>query len=139
MDNPLDNVVDLGFVNYTKHPENPQYIVFRFSDPNRASSFEEELLAQHIWFEKAEEQGTRKHFTLFGIHQKDFKNVEKINYRVEGKHKKPIIPFRWFRYFLFLFSTVVMILAVIGYCEAQKKIQRITEKHALVNNPTLHA
>ena len=40
MDNPIDNVVDLGLVNYTKHPDNPRYIIYRFADEGRASSFE---------------------------------------------------------------------------------------------------
>ena len=43
VDNPVDNVVDLGLVNYVQHPSNPNYIVYRFVDPERAASFEKEL------------------------------------------------------------------------------------------------
>lgn len=129
MENPLDNIVDLGLVNYVRHPENPKYVVFRFADPHRAVSFEDELKNAGIWFEKGEEQGRTKNFILFGIHQHDFKKAEKINYRVEGKHKKPLIPFKMLRYPLMIFSGIVLFLAIMGYCKAQQKLTRINKVH----------
>lgn len=130
MDNPIDNIVDLGLVNYVKHPENPNYVVFRFADSNRASSFEEELKKMKIWFEKSDDQ---EKYILFGIHKNDFKKAEKINYKVEAKHKKPLIPFAVLRYGLIVFSAIVMILAIMGYCESRKILQQVNEAHSTIN------
>ena len=68
MENPVDHTVDLGLVNYVKHPENPNYVV-------------------------------------------------------EARFKKPFIPFPIFRWALILFSVSVVVLAVLGYCEAQRKLE----------------
>lgn len=124
MENPIDHVIDLGLVNYVPHPENKNYVVFRFTDANRAESFETLLQAENIWFEKGEEDKRGKNYYLFGINNKDFKKAEKINYKVEGMHKKPIIPFKGFRYTLMIISALLMTLTLIGYCKAQTKIDQ---------------
>ncbi|MBL1278644.1 MAG: hypothetical protein COA33_000085 [Fluviicola sp.] len=138
MDNPVDHtIIDLGFVNYVQHPTNPNYIVYRFADINRANSFEEALKEQSIWFEKDSEQKRSKEYFLFGIHKRDYKKTEKINYSVEAKHKKPFIPTKFLRYGLMLFSATVMLLAIIGYCKQQNKLSRINETGQLINNEKL--
>jgi hypothetical protein len=135
MENPVDHTLDLGFVNYVQHPENPNYIVFRFHDPNRAHSFESALNENQIWFEKGEEEKRGTMVQLFGIHKNDFKKVEKINYQVEGKHKKPLIPWKGLRYFLLLFSLTVLTLAIIGYCKQQEKLRSFEETNQSLNDP----
>lgn len=127
-DNPVDHKLDLGFVNYVQHPQNSEYIVYRFADKNRADDFEAELTSRNIWFEKGEEEKRNVNYFLFGVHKSDFKTVQKINYQVEAKNKKPFIPVAWLRYFLLVFSAVLLTLAVLGYCEAQKKLDTQNEK-----------
>ena len=39
VDNPIDTGIDLGFVNFIKHPSDPSYVVFRFKDEKRADYF----------------------------------------------------------------------------------------------------
>ena len=134
MDNPVDNIVDLGLVNYVKHPTNSDYIVFRFADEARALSFEEELVTMNIYFEKGEEQKTTRMMYLFGIHKRDFSKVQKINFLVESKHKKPFIPFRVLRWFIILFSITAITLAVMGYCEHQNKLSSFNDETPTVNN-----
>lgn len=126
MENPIDNVIDLGLVNYVAHPENKNYIVFRFADGERANSFEQLLVAEEIWFEKGEEEKRGKHYFLFGLKNRDFKKAEKFNYIVEGQHKKPLIPFKGLRWGLIVFSGIVMTIALLGYCNAQKVIAEST-------------
>lgn len=133
MENPVDHRIDLGFVNYVQHPENPKYIVFRFTDPKRAESFETELNAQNIWHERAEDEKRGQPIWLFAIHNKDYKKVERINFMVEGKHKKPLIPFKILRSSLILFSAIVMTLAIIGYCKAQEKLNSHNQTDTSVN------
>lgn len=133
MENPIDSPIDLGLVNYIRHPENQNYVVFRFADPERAKSFEEELVHAKIWFEKGEKESKSKSYTLFGIHKQDYKRVEKINYLVEAKHKKPIIPWKIFRYTILIISAIAMTMALMGYCEAQKKLNRINKSYQTIS------
>lgn len=126
MENPVDHTLDLGLVNYTQHPENKKYIVFRFADINRADFFEARLSEKNIWFEKGEEMKRSTMFHLYAIHSSDFKVVEKINYETEAKFKKPLIPSKILRYSLLFFSAVIMVMTLIGYCSKQKEIQEST-------------
>jgi hypothetical protein len=124
MENPVDHTIDLGFVNYVQHPDNKNYVVFRFADNKRAVSFQESLSTQKIWFEKDEDVKRNKPYYLFAIHNSDFKKVERINYDVEALHKKPIIPFKGLRWSLLIFSFSVLILATVGYCKAKNKLDQ---------------
>ena len=135
MENPIDNIIDLGLVNYVKHPTNPNYIVYRFPDSNRADSFQSELELKGIWFERGEEEKKSRTYHLIGIHKNDYKVTERLNYLVEAKHKKPLIPFKAMRYSLILISGILLTLALIGYCKQQNTLALHNEPKALVNNP----
>ncbi len=131
MENPIDNIVDLGLVNYVAHPENKRFIVFRFADTNRADSFEEMLKDADIWFERGQEDKRGQQYTLFGINNRDFKRAEKFNYIVEAKHKNRFIPLGWLRWTVIALSAGIMTLTLIGYCKAQKTLDeanRTTEQ-----------
>ena len=120
MENPVENF-DLGFVNYTQHPENPDYVVFRFADVNRANSFRTELQQQKIWFEEANEDKKQVTYTLFGLHKTDYNKAQKINIAVEAKHKKFLIPGKFFRWFVVLFGITMITLAIIGFIKNPNK------------------
>ncbi len=135
MDNPVDHPIDLGLVNYSRHPGNTEYVVYRFADENRANSFEEALNEKNITFEKDTHEKKLVTYYLFGVHKNDYKVTEKINFAVEGKHRKPFIPFAGFRWFLILFSTGLMILAIMGYCKAQENLSSYDETSSSVNDP----
>lgn len=134
MDNPVDHPLDLGLVNYTRHPSNHDYVVFRFPDEGRANSFEEELKRQNIWFERSEEERKQRTYHLFGLHKTDFKKAQSINVAVEGKHKKPFISFAPLRYFVVAFGLIVLILAIVGYCKQQEKLASYDESGVLIND-----
>lgn len=129
MDSKVENIVDLGLVNYVRHPSDPSYVVFRFADSHRAEQFEKELKAQKIWYEKGEEDSKNRTYTLFGIHKKHFDKAQRINFMVEAKNRKFLIHNKVFRYTLLLISIGTVILAFVGYCtrpdlaEALEKIE----------------
>ena len=133
MDNPVDNVVDLGLVNYVQHPSNSKYVVFRFADIERANSFEEALVSSKIWFEKSSDFKRDKEYFILGIHKNDFKKAEKINYLVEAKHKKPFIPFKILRYTVMIISAGILTIAILGYCNSRKILNSIDNQPASVN------
>ena len=116
MDSQVEHITDLGLVNYVQHPTNSKYIVFRFADIDRAADFEKALTASEIWFEKNQEQGRTRVFYLFGVHRRDFKTVQSINFAVEGKHRSFIIKNTYIRWGLILFSLSLTVLALVGYC-----------------------
>ena len=119
MDNPVEHF-DLGFVNFTQHPDNKEYVVFRFADANRAASFRAELEKQRIWFEEAIEEKKQVTYILFGLHKTDYNKAQKINFAVEAKHKKFLIPGKFFRGFVVLFGVTMIGLAIIGYFKNSK-------------------
>ncbi|HLW30068.1 MAG TPA: hypothetical protein VKX29_04360 [Brumimicrobium sp.] len=130
MDSKVENIIDLGLVNYVRHPSDPNYIVFRFADKKRADDFEQMLKSDKIWFEKAEENTRNKIYTLFGIHNRDFSAVEKINYVVEGRNRNFIIGNKILRWSLIIFSLGAMILATVGYCtrpDLEERLQIIEQ------------
>lgn len=136
MDNPVDHPIDLGFVNYTRHPSDPNYVVYRFPDVNRATSFEVALIEQGIDFEKdtAEKRGVTIH--LFATHKNDYKKTQQINFDVEAKHRKPFIPYVGFRYFMIIFSATVLFLAFMGYCKSRETLRLHDERSVTVNGRT---
>jgi len=132
-DNPIDNPLDLGFVNYVQHPSDSRYVVFRFSDINRATDFETALVEQKIWFERDTEMKRTVEVILFGIHKTDFNKAQTINFRVEGKHKKPIIPFKGLRYGILLVGLSLLTLAVVGYCKQKNKLATLNDSLQTLN------
>jgi len=136
MENPIDNIVDLGLVNYVKHPTNPNYIVYRFPDKHRADSFQFELEQKGIWFERGEEEKRQRTYHLIGIHKNDYKKTVRINYLVEAKHKKPLIPFKTLRFGLLLMSAGLLTLAIIGYCKRQNILASHENDNITINNQT---
>jgi hypothetical protein len=133
MDNPLDHPLDLGLVNYTKHPSNSEYVVFRFPDIDRANSFEEYLTKEKIWFERSSEERKQRTYFLFGLHKTDFKRAERLNVVVEGRHKKPLIPIAGLRWFVVLFGMAALTLALVGYCKQQQKLALYDDSGTLIN------
>lgn len=133
MDNPVDHPIDLGLVNYTRHPSDSNYVVFRFPDVDRANSFEEYLVRENIWFERSSEDHKQRTYYLFGLHKNDFKRAERINLLVEGKHKKPFIPIAGLRWLIVLFGMTAITLAVVGYCKQQQKLALYDDSGRLIN------
>ena len=118
----VENIVDLGLVNYVRHPSDPNFVVFRFADKNRADQFEIELSNKKIWFERGEEQSKVKLYYLFGVNKRDFDAVQSINFTVEGRNRSFLMPNRYFRWAVLLLSIGMVTLAIIGYCTRSEKM-----------------
>ncbi len=126
MENPIEHL-DLGFVNYTQHPTNPKYIVYRFTDEKRANSFRVLLLENNIEFEEDSEEKKQQTYTLFAIHQKNYKKSMKLNFEVEKKHKKPLIPFKILRWSVVIFGIAILLLSILSYCKHMEHLKQQTE------------
>ena len=126
MENPIEHL-DLGFVNYTQHPTNPKYIVYRFTDEKRANSFRVLLSENNIEFEEDSEEKKQQTYTLFAIHQKNYKKSMKLNFEVEKKHKKPLIPFKILRWSVVIFGIAILLLSILSYCKHMEHLKQQTE------------
>jgi len=73
------------------------------------------LKEQKIWFEESQDQKRQLLVYLFGLHHTDYNKAQKINITVVAKHKKFLIPGKFFRWFIVLFGLTMIILAAIGY------------------------
>ena len=127
MENPIEHL-DLGFVNFTKHPNNPNFLVYRFTDIARANSFREELKANNITFEEDTEEKKQVTYTLFALHKKHYKKTMQMNFKVEGQHKKPLIPFRLLRWTVLLFGLGILLLSILSYCKHMTYLNQKTEQ-----------
>ena len=128
MENPIEHL-DLGFVNYTQHPSNPNYVIYRFTDQERANTFRKFLEEGNIDFEEDIEEKRTQTYTLFAIHQKNYKKTMKMNFEVERIHKKPIIPFKILRWSVVILGMGILLLSILSYCKHMDHLQKQTETH----------
>lgn len=127
MENPIEHL-DLGLVNFTKHPSNPDYVVYRFTNEEKANSFRRELEEQKIAFEEDTENKKQVSYTLFAVHKKFYKQTMRMNFKVEGKHKKPLIPFFTLRWFVLLFGLSILLLSILSYYKHMEHLNEKTEQ-----------
>jgi len=127
MENPIEHL-DLGLVNFTKHPTNPDYVVYRFTDLDKANSFRGELNENKIKFEEDTQYKKQVSYTLFAVHKKFYKQTMRINFKVEGKHKKPLIPFFTLRWFVLLFGLGILLLSILSYYKHMDHLNEQTEQ-----------
>ena len=127
MENPIEHL-DLGLVNFTKHPSNPDYVVYRFTNEEKANSFRRELEEQKIAFEEDTEDKKQVSYTLFAVHKKFYKQTMSMNFKVEGKHKKPLIPFFILRWFVLLFGLSILLLSILSYYKHMEHLNEKTEQ-----------
>ena len=127
MENPIEHL-DLGLVNFTKHPTNPDYVVYRFTDIDKANSFRGELNENNIKFEEDTQDKKQVSYTLFAVHKKFYKQTMRMNFKVEGKHKKPLIPFFTLRWFILLFGLGILLLSILSYYKHMDHLNEQTEQ-----------
>ena len=127
MENPIEHL-DLGLVNFTKHPSNPDYVVYRFTNEEKANSFRRELEEQKIAFEEDTQGKKQVSYTLFAVHKKFYKQTMRMNFKVEGKHKKPLIPFFTLRWFVLLFGLSILLLSILSYYKHMEHLNEKTEQ-----------
>lgn len=117
-----------GLVNYRRHPENKNYLVFNFNTQPEADLFEQELIRRKIWFEKDTEEVKGKEMFLFAVQEGSLDEVTKANGVVATSFKKPVIKNKLIRYsFLILFGLLI-VFAIIGYVKNTPKVSEKIEQ-----------
>lgn len=127
---------DMGLVNYRQHPNNVNYIIYRFRDENRAGTFEELLKQENLWYERSNPEEDEKVIYMFAVEKKHFKRTQKLNFLTESKHKKFLIPNGFFRNLFVLLMLSILTLAIVGYLNSRKKLQKANEQLETANIST---
>lgn len=119
---------DMGLVNYRQHPTNVNFIVYRFADLERANSFESLLKENKLWYERSNPEADEKQIYLIAVEKKHFSKTQKLNFITEAKHKKHIIPNRFFRNLFVLLMLAILIFASLGYCSSRRTLEEANKK-----------
>jgi hypothetical protein len=104
-------VAILNITNFDDHPEDPNWIVFRFTTASMATEFTQELDKVGIGYEQGD--ATEEPF-LVGVKQRHREQAVRANYLVLGRHRPPFIADNLFRWVLLVFVAVLITLAIIG-------------------------
>lgn len=105
----------LGLVNYRRHPENKNYIVFNFNSIEEADLFESILVKEKIWHEKDIEEDTKGKLFLFAVQEGSLDAAIRANGRVVSKFKQAIFSNKIIKYVLIGIFVALIVFALIGY------------------------
>lgn len=117
-----------GLVNYRRHPENHNIIVFGFNTEKEAEIFESELSKTKTWFEKDSEQTKDGIIFLYAVTESTLDEATRANGVVRRKFKDPLVKNKLLRFSLLLFIGVLLALAILGYVENPDKVRKENEK-----------
>ncbi len=121
------NIGMFGLVNYRRHPENPNYIVFGFNSEAEALVFETELNKYKTRFEKDVEGNVY----LYAIAESSMDEANKANAAVTVAFKDPLVKNKILRYSLLLLIALLLVIGIVGYVKNPQKVQKEVEQNQL--------
>jgi hypothetical protein len=121
------NIGLFGLVNYRRHPENPNYIVFGFNSEAEALVFETELNKYKTRFEKDIEGNVY----LYAIAESSMDEANKANAAVTRAFKDPLVKNKILRYSLLLLIALLLAIGIVGYVKNPQKVQKEVEQNQL--------
>lgn len=104
-----------NITNYSEHPTNPLYTVYRFGTMEEANLFKSLLSKDNLYheYDSHETELGLKH--LVAVKTKDESRATYLNYYVLGTYRKPFISDKKVQIFIYLLSLVLIGLAIIGF------------------------
>lgn len=114
-----------GLVNYRRHPENPNYIVFGFNSEAEALVFEAELNRYKTRFEKDVEGNVY----LYAIAESSMDEANKANAAVTIAFKDPLVKNKLLRYSLLILIGILLVIGIVGYVKNPQKVQNQIEQN----------
>ena len=103
------SLIDL--TNYSVHPTQPSWLVFRFPTPEHAREMVRLCEQEGMSTEADLVEGPP---FMVGVPKRYATRAENLNYQVLGKYRKPFIPSAFWRWALIVFFVVLMLVAIIG-------------------------
>lgn len=99
-----------NLTNFNDHPEDPNWVVFQFTDATMLREFTDDLTNAAITYE----QDTGGPPFLVGVKQRNREAAVRINYRVLGRHRSPFMADKALRWTVIGVVAVAIALAVAG-------------------------
>jgi hypothetical protein len=107
----------LNITNFKDHPTEKAYVVFHFSDHNRADFFEQGILGKNLFFEKHVDEEDKRIY--FAVNKTDFRKATAVNDESRVKFRKPFIPDKSLRYFVLTLFFIMAVLTIGGIISEQ--------------------
>lgn len=99
-----------NLTNFNDHPEDPNWVVFRFTEGLMVREFTDELGRASIAFEQDSDGPPY----LVGVKQRHREAAVRINYRVLGRHRSPFMADKVLRWTVIGIVALAIALAVVG-------------------------
>lgn len=104
----------MSLVNHQIHPTREGYMVFHFKNSLHAQTFQDLLTERSLFYERFDEDRGSEQIQWFGVREQDFDEIEVLNYKVKGLHRKPMIKDKMIRYIIVGLGLLIILIAIIG-------------------------
>lgn len=109
-----------NITNYSEHPTNSNYIVFRFVEKEQSLMFKNLLEMDGIPFESDEDDSHGHMQYMIAVKNQFESKAVYHNFTVIGHHREPFISNVFFRYLFFAIALGALSLAFYGYFTTTK-------------------
>ena len=104
-----------NITNFSEHPSNPLYTVYKFKSIEESTTFQELLAKENLFYEADETKNTYGSLYIVAVKNKDENQATKLNYLAIGKYRTPIISNKIVRSVIYTFTVILLGTAVIGF------------------------
>ncbi len=101
----------LDITNYGDHPEEPNWLVFRYGEVDMANEMEVALAAASLEYERDNNEGPPY---LIGVRKRDRDLAVRLNYTVLGRHRPRFISDNGLRWTILIVVLLMVLLAIAG-------------------------
>ena len=101
--------------NFSEHPSNSLYTVYKFKSREESNTFQELLEKSSLFYEADEAQNSYGSLFVVAVKNKDEKLATKLNYLALGKYRKPIIENKVTRAIIYAISVFILSIATVGF------------------------
>ena len=105
----------MNLTNFSEHPADNRYMVYRFQVAEHAAHFETQISQAGVEFERHETEENGRDWILYGIHKSYLKDATQANRMTAAKYREKFIPNRLFRNLVLIIGIGVTLLAIISY------------------------
>ena len=101
--------------NFSEHPSNSLYTVYKFKSGEESNTFQELLEKASLFYEADEAENSYGPIFVVAVKNKDEKLATKLNYLALGKYRKPIIENKVTRVIIYAILIVILSIATLGF------------------------
>ena len=101
--------------NFTEHPGNPLYTVYKFKSKEESVMFQSLLQKEGLFYEADTGENEYGELELVAVKNKDEPAATKLNYIVLGRFRKPLIESKTVQTLVYAFTVFILGLAIAGF------------------------